>query len=84
MERLKECLGSYILDEPSMREKNMDDIRRRVSRTFNNRQFRMSVEGSGDRNWLQIDVEEAFTIIKDFLNTIDDFRRFRFFSVGTH
>lgn len=71
MERLKECIGSYILDEPTMREQNMDDIRRRVSRTFNNRQFRANVEGSGDRNWLQIDVEEAFTIIKDFLNTID-------------
>lgn len=71
MERLKECIGSYILDEPTMREQNMDDIRRRVSRTFNNRQFRANVEGSGDRNWLQIDVEEAFSIINNFLNTIE-------------
>lgn len=30
----------------------MDDVRRRVSRTFGNRRYRENVENSVDRNWL--------------------------------
>lgn len=52
--RLKECIQIYIFDEPAMKEKNMGDIRRRISATFNNRQFRTNVERSGDRKfWRQ-------------------------------
>lgn len=69
--RLKECIQIYIFDEPAMKEKNMGDIRRRILATFNNRQFRTNVERSGDRNWLQIDVGEAFDVILNFLNTLD-------------
>ena len=71
IERLVECIQIYIFDEMTMKEKNMDDIRRRISATFNNRQFRSNVERSGDRNWLQMDVGEAFDAILDFLNTIE-------------
>ena len=66
-----ECIQIYIFDEPAMKEKNMGDIRRRISATFKNRQFRTSVERSGDRNWLNIDVGEAFDEILNFLNTLD-------------
>jgi len=69
--RLMECIQIYIFDEPAMKEKNMGDIRRRISATFKNRQFRTSVESSGDRNWLHIDVGEAFDEILNFLNTLD-------------
>lgn len=71
MERLKDCIRAYIIDEPSMREQNMDDVRRRISRTFGNRRYRENVENSGDRNWLQMDVGEAFREIQDFLMTIE-------------
>lgn len=37
---------------------DLDFIRRRISATFKNRQFRTSVKRSGDRNWLHIDVEK--------------------------
>ena len=69
--RLMECIQIYIFDEPAMKEKNMGDIRRRISAIFKNRQFRTSVERSGDRNWLHIDVGEAFDEILNFLNTLD-------------
>ena len=71
IERLVKCIKIYIFDESTMKERNMDDIRRRISATFNNRQFRTNVERSGDRNWLQIDVGDAFDVILDFLNTIE-------------
>ncbi|MBR6224066.1 MAG: nucleotidyl transferase AbiEii/AbiGii toxin family protein [Lachnospiraceae bacterium] len=69
--RLVECIQVYIFDESTMKEKNMDDIRRRISATFNNRQFRTNLERSGDRNWLQMDIEEAFEAIVDFLDSIE-------------
>ncbi len=68
---LSECIKTYIIDEPSMREKDMDGIRKRVSVTFNNRSYRNNVENCGDRNWLQMDVGEAFKSIQDFLDTIE-------------
>ena len=71
MSRLADCIKTYIIDEPSMREKDMDGICKRVSITFSNRQFRKNVEHSGDRNWLQIDVGVAFKMIQDFLETVN-------------
>ena len=49
----------------------MDDIRKRVLLTFSNRRFKTNVERSGDRNWLQINVEVAFKMIQNFLFTIN-------------
>ncbi len=71
IERLMECVQIYIFDEPTMKEKNMDDVRKRISATFNNRQFRANVEKSGDRNWLQMDVGEAFEAILEYLISLD-------------
>jgi len=69
--RLLECIKTYIVDEPSMRENDMQGIRKRVLLTFSNRQFKRNVERCGDRNWLQIDVGVAFTRIQEFLEQID-------------
>lgn len=69
--KLKECIKAYIIDDPSLREMDMNSIRRRVSLTFSNRQFRNYIEHCGDRNWLQIKVDTAFKTIKNFLETIN-------------
>lgn len=71
MPRLASCIKTYIIDEPSMREKDMNGVCKRVALTFSNRQFRRNVEHSGDRNWLQIDVGVAFKMIQDFLETVN-------------
>ena len=71
MSRLVDCIKAYIIDEPAMREKDMNGVRKRVALTFSNRQFRRNVEHSGDRNWLQIDVGVAFKMIQDFLETVN-------------
>lgn len=71
MLRLVECIKAYIIDEPSMREKDMKDIHKRVAVTLSNRQFRRSVERSGERNWLQIEVGVAFEMIQDFLESVE-------------
>ncbi len=64
-------IKTYIIDEPSMREKDMDGIRKRVATTFNNRSYKNKVETCGDRNWLQMDVDDAFKTIQDFLESLD-------------
>ena len=71
MSRLAECIKIYIIDEPSMREKDMNGVRKRVSLIFSNHQFRKNVEHSGDRNCLQIDVGAAFKMIQEFLETVN-------------
>ena len=71
MSRLADCIRAYIIDEPSMREKDMNGVRKRVTLTFSNRQFRRNVEHSGDRNWFQIDVGVAFKMIQEFLETVN-------------
>lgn len=71
MSRLADCIRAYIINEPSMREKDMNGVRKRVALIFSNRQFRRNVEHSGDRNWLQIDVGVAFKMIQDFLETVN-------------
>ena len=71
IQKLTECIKFYIIDEPSMREKDMDSVRKRISRTFLNRQVKNNVEHCGDRNWLQIDAEVAFELIQEFLEQIN-------------
>lgn len=71
MTRFVECIDTYIIADPSMRENDMEGIRKRVATTFANRQFQKNVEHSGDRNWLQIDVGDAFQMIQTFLDSID-------------
>lgn len=70
--RLKECIDTYIIQDPGMRENNMDEIRTRVTRTFQNRNYRTNVERSGKSNWLRIKASLAFQKISDFLQTIQD------------
>ena len=68
---MEKCIRKYIIDESSLREKNMEDIRKRVAMTFENKRFKTNIERSGDRNWLQMDVGQAFKEILDFLLTIN-------------
>ena len=68
--RLMECLHTYILDDPGMRENDMDGIRSRVNRTFNNRTYRTNIERSERANWLRIKATVAFDRIMEYLKTL--------------
>ena len=68
--RLMECLATYIIDDPDMRENDLDAVRDRVSRTFANRAYRTNVERSGRANWLRIKATVAFSRIEAFLETL--------------
>ncbi|NLI72512.1 MAG: nucleotidyl transferase AbiEii/AbiGii toxin family protein [Bacteroidales bacterium] len=68
--RLRECIKTYILDDPDMRESNLEGIRKRVRTTFANRNYRNHVERSGRANWLRIKATLAFDKIEEFLITL--------------
>ena len=69
-ERLFQYIHTYILDDPEMFENSMDDIRRRIRKVFNDKEFAKSVETSGKDNWLGIKAFEAFERIEDCLSRI--------------
>lgn len=70
IERLLKCIHTYILDDPGMFENDLDDIRRRVKKVFNDRDFVKSVENSGKDNWLRVKASMAFERILDCLNKL--------------
>jgi predicted nucleotidyltransferase component of viral defense system len=68
--RLKECIKTYILDDPDIWERDLEAIRKRVRMTFMNRSFRNHVERSGRANWLRMKATLAFDKIEEFLTTL--------------
>ena len=68
--RLMQCINTYILDDPGMREDSMDKIRQRISRTFSNRLYKEHMERAGRANWLDIQPKVAFSKIQAFLKSI--------------
>lgn len=64
--RLIICLQSYIFSDPGMRENNMSDIVKRVSKVFENKTYRAKVDGS-DKRWSDESIDEIFTKIVVYL-----------------
>ena len=69
-QRLAQCLNTYILSDPGMRENDMDAILARVQRTFADRTYRQRLERSRSSNWMGISVSEALERIIAFLNIL--------------
>ena len=67
--RLAKCLDIYIFKDPDMRENEMNDILRRVKRTFNDKLYKQNIARAGKANWLDIDASEAFSKIVSYLET---------------
>ena len=65
--RLEKCIRTFIFEDSGMRENSLEDIRRRVNRTFSNRMYRDNIARSSRSNWLGIEPSEAFQIIREFL-----------------
>ncbi|MBO6206713.1 MAG: nucleotidyl transferase AbiEii/AbiGii toxin family protein [Lachnospiraceae bacterium] len=66
-DRLKRCLNTYVFEDPKMREKTMADVIRRVNITFDNRLYKKNIKRDAKANWMELPVDEAFRIIREFL-----------------
>ena len=68
-EKLKKCMGSYIYNDPGMREKDVEGVLRRVKMAFKDRMFRNRL-ATTDKKWLDEDTEEVLQGIVRFLEGI--------------
>ena len=69
-DRLRKCFGTYIFDDPRMRENDMSGIIRRVELTFRNRLYRQNMRRATKANWLDLPMEDAFAKLLEFFKTI--------------
>ena len=69
-EKLVNCVHRYILDEPEMRERTIDEIVTRVNNTFGNRTYQNNIGRARKSNWLGIGTNEAMEGIEHFLREL--------------
>lgn len=67
--RLMTCLETFILNDPGMRENNMQDIQQRVSNTFSSDRY-VSRLSQSRKNWLDIKVPDVLEKIFSFLKEL--------------
>ena len=68
--RLIQCIDTYILSDPGMKENDIAAIRARIHRTLIDRMYRQRLERSRSANWMDIPPLEALSRIEAFLQSI--------------
>ena len=63
------CLESYIFSDEGMRENDMSDMIRRITKVFQNKNYRSKVSKS-DKRWIDESIDEIFENILIFLNSM--------------
>lgn len=70
-EKLIKYIYTFIISNPGMRENSIDDIRKRVSRTFSDGRYLSRLEQSR-KNWLEKPVFEVLQDILIFLSSLSE------------
>lgn len=60
------CMDSFVFSDPEMRENNMADVHRRISRVFQDKTYKGTVDKS-DKRWIDDDIDEIFDRILEFI-----------------
>lgn len=66
---LLHCFDTFIFSDPGMKENSVEDIQRRISKTFQNPDFRKNVSSS-KKNWLDTEDDVACNGLIDFLSSL--------------
>jgi hypothetical protein len=67
--KLKICLASYIFLDEGMRENDMSDIIKRITKVFQNKSYRSKIDSS-DKRWLDECIDTILDKILLFLNSM--------------
>ena len=67
--KLTECLNELIFSDHGMRENSMEDVRKRVNRTFKSESY-VQILNMSRHNWLGIEVPEALSLLASFLEKL--------------
>lgn len=65
-EKLKKYIQMYIFNDEGMKEENMEDVCRRIEKTFFDKRYLRNISTSR-KNWLDVSNEEVLQGIIDFL-----------------
>lgn len=68
-QRLRNCLYEFIFIDPGMRENNMEDVNRRVARTFESDNYVKSLTASR-HNWLAKDPQSVLSTLRSYLQKL--------------
>lgn len=63
-------MDSYVFSDPGMRENNMMDVHRRISRIFQDKTYKLTVDKS-DKRWIDDDIDVIFEQIIKFIDSFD-------------
>ena len=63
------CFETYIFSDEGMREKDMLDVVRRITKVFQNKEYKAKVDRS-DKRWIDTSIDEIFSKILDYLNSL--------------
>lgn len=66
---LNRCLAIFILDDPGMRENDMQGIYNRVSMVFKNKMYLRNLK-SRDVNWLGEDIDVVLKGILEYIKAL--------------
>lgn len=65
-ELFTECMDSFVFNDSGMRENNMTDVHKRLSRIFQDKIYKGTVDKS-DKRWLDDDIDIIFKRILEFI-----------------
>ena len=69
MDKLKKCVAELVIDDSVMKENSLSDITDRLRKTFGNKQYKRRLAET-DKNWLEIDIDDALNGIQTFVEEI--------------
>lgn len=64
------CMDSFVFNDPKMRENNMADVYKRLSKIFQDKSYKSIVDKS-DKRWLDDDIDVIFDRILKFINSVN-------------
>ena len=67
--RLMACMDTYIFNDTGMKECNMQDVRRRIQKTFGSDQYIRNLTGS-KKNWLETDASDVLRKLSSYLEAL--------------
>lgn len=69
LDKLKKCVAELVIDDSEMKENSLSDITNRLRKTFGNTQYKRRLAET-DKNWLEIDIDDALNGIQTFVEKI--------------
>ena len=67
--KLKDCINTFIIDDPGMREQSIKDVIVRFSNGTSDESYLQNLKNS-EKNWLNMDPNKAIEGIKETLNKL--------------